>query len=159
MIVWTWLLKQWRIVAFAVVAALATWAWVVVGHWHEDSLALPKVKAQAKLDAAQAAAVLVSFKAAYASAQTASESYQHELEDLRNTPRPADPVVRVCRTAKPALPGSSPAKPGPDGAAPETGSVPASDLLDTGSLLGVGDRADEVSARLRALQDWVRSTR
>lgn len=155
MIAWTLLLKYWRIAAFAAVALLATWAWVVVGHWHEDSLTLPRVVAQAKADAAQAAATLDSWKKAYKSAQEASESYAHELESIHNQPTPSG-HISVCRsTSMPASPatGAGPGKPGATTAPAPV--VHPTDALAVGPLYDLARRCDELSAQVRALQQFI----
>lgn len=92
-------------------------------------------------------------------AQEASDSYAEELIALRAARAPAR-VVRVCpdtRAHVPAAPGpaaGADAPPTPGGALPP---VPGPDIGQR--LYSDAERADELSAQLRALQGWIRETR
>ena len=79
------------------------------------------------------------------------ESYEQELESLRNRPV-VRRVIRVC--ADPGDVQGSGAPGTADGTGPGTGELSGSVEFDTGPLRDLAREADEVSARLRALQEW-----
>ena len=142
-----------------IVAVLAIMyvGWLVNG-WRQDSH--DKAAAEAARDAAvrEAAQIAESLTEQIRASQEASEGYQNELATLRANRVPR--VVRLCSdpAAGVPAPGSTPG--GSDGPAPGPGSVPPSPGRDIGSgLYGVADTADELAARLRALQEWVKATR
>lgn len=85
--------------------------------------------------------------------QRTSKEYSEEINRLRTAKRP-DPVVRVCpapRVVQVPVPAT-----GTDGAPAEGGSVPEPVGRDIGpDLARLTEQADELSARLRALQAWV----
>ena len=156
-IVLAWLFKNWRLVAYGMAAVVLLWMLMLVRHWHADSLTLPRVVAQAKSDAAKAAQVLESTKAAYRAAQAASEGYQRELQVIASRPVPTTPV-RLCRAASSVRP-ASPATGGPSPVVPAAGVLPAEagGDIESGPDIGPALRAllreaDEVSARGRAIQ-------
>ena len=148
----------WRLVGFIAASIVAAWLWILVGHWHEDSLTLPRVVAQAKADASKAAQVLESTRTAYRAAQTASEGYQRELQQIASRPGPVGPV-RLCIPARRSVPAAGPAPGGSGPAVPATGVVPSGDAadLDQGQDIGpdlaaYAARCEQVSAQGRAIQ-------
>lgn len=83
-----------------------------------------------------------------------SKGYRDEIDSLRNRPVP---VVRVCNPPVPATKGESPTGPGAGEAAPGTGALPPQAGPDIGpGLAELADEADQMLARLRALQEYVR---
>ena len=148
----------WRLVGFCIAGLLAAWLWIVVSHWHEDSLTLPKVRAQAARDVADARAAVETMKVQYKAAQAASAGYQRDLQDIRNRPVPTGPV-RLCVPARPRVSAAgSPASglgpatalagvvPGPTGSDFEEGPDIRPDL--NALIL----RCEDVSSQVRGLQ-------
>lgn len=120
-------------VALCAIGVLA----VVVNGWRLDAAKVPALERQIE-DSAR------SLKRA----EEASIEFHKELADIRAT-RPA-PVIRLC--VNPVQTGPDPAS-GPDGPAGPAGVLPPAVGRDIGpELYGLADRADECSARLRALQ-------
>jgi len=149
----------WRLIGYgAAVAAVALMGWRVTV-WHTSHKALPGVQdalkaeqdclpdsrcqeRQKALEAAQAA-----------KAKEVVDSYEQELSDLRGRPVPTR-VIRVCRAANPGDVRDAGTAQGTDAARPGTGDVHAADEFNTGPLRDLAREADEVAARLRALQGW-----
>jgi hypothetical protein len=88
-------------IAVLVLGICAAFAYKVHG-WRQDALQLGAVRQE-----------MVALKAAQAASQKASEGLQDELQNLRNTRKPA-PAVRLCKPAKPVPPTGA----GRDGTAP-----------------------------------------
>jgi hypothetical protein len=123
-------------IAVLVLGICAAFAYKVHG-WRQDALQLGAVRQE-----------MVALKAAQAASQKASEGLQDELQNLRNTRKPA-PAVRLCKPAKPLPPTGA----GRDGTAPGAGELPQEAGPDIGAdLYGLADEADELAARLRACQ-------
>jgi hypothetical protein len=123
-------------IAVLVLGICAAFAYKVHG-WRQDALQLGAVRQE-----------MVALKAAQAASQKASEGLQDELQNLRNTRKPA-PAVRLCKPAKPVPPTGA----GRDGTAPGAGELPQEAGPDIGAdLYGLADEADELAARLRACQ-------
>jgi hypothetical protein len=148
----------WRLVGAAgAVVAVALMGWRVSA-WHESHKALPVI--QAALDAELACADGSECRARENRLQEAVghetvrivTGYEAELAALRGRkPR----VVRVCDGGGVSLPGT----PGSaDGTGPTPGVVSGQTGRDIGpDLYGLAREADEVSARLRAIQEWNRA--
>ena len=153
----TFLAKYWKLAAFAVLALVATWLWVTVAHWREDSIRLPQVEAKAEKDLADAARKIEHLQLAYENAYHASEGYQRELKILHDAATAAGPapVIRVCKPAK--LPSASIGKPsaGPDAATAGTGVLQETLDLDTGPLFADADIGDALSAQIRGLHEFI----
>lgn len=144
-------------VAAALLAALGLFGWRVHA-WHEGYKALAAERACepetecAKRAARFAEAQQKAAQAASQKAQEAVQSYEQEIASLRA--RPAR-VVRLCadqggvRDAAPAA--------GTDGPAAPAAVVSGQAGVDIGAdLYQLAKDADEVAARLRALQQWAR---
>ena len=155
----TWLLANWRLLAYAATAVAALWLALLVRHWHEDSLELPKVQAALETErscgegsqCAKRAAELTT--AAQAASRVIQDTYDAEIARVRSE-RPVR-VVRLCAPAN-HLSGAQPARPA-DGAGPAPDVVHGTvrENPDIGpALYALARDADEVSARLRALQQW-----
>lgn len=141
----------------AIVAALGLFGWRVHA-WHEGYKALAAERAcEPATECAKRAARFAEAqqKAAQAASQKAQEAvttYEQEIASLRA--RPAR-IVRLCpdsggvRDAAPAA--------GTDGAAAPAAVVSGQAGVDLGpDLYQLAKDADEVAARLRALQQWAR---
>jgi hypothetical protein len=152
----------WRLVgAVGMVVAVALMGWRVSA-WHEAYEALPGVKAAlAREEACGEGSKCDGRQQALEAAQTlvtqkVVANYEAELEALRNRPVPTR-VIRVCREARtgdvrfPSAPG------GTDGTGTPGGVVSGPDEFDTRPLRELAREADELSARLRALQGWNRA--
>ena len=146
----------WRLVAASVAlfAFLAVYWRVTV--WHDAYKTLPGVKAALKAEeACQEPSKCFTRQAklqadADAKSKEVIDGLEAEIADLRNRPIPRR-VIRVCNdrgVQSPVAPGA------PDGASPGTGDVHGTDEFDTGPLRSLAREADEVSAQLRALQQW-----
>ena len=146
-----------RVAAVAVLAtAIAVMVWRVVV-WHGAYEALPGVEAELEAErvcgeGSACAARVAALEAAQqeVSKQVVSD-YERELESLRNRPVERR-VIRVCPD-RGQVRGASPAGPA-DGASPAAGVVPGADEFDTAPLRDLARDADELAARLRALQQW-----
>lgn len=144
-------------VAAALLAALGLFGWRVHA-WHEGYKALAAERACepetecAKRAARFAEAQQKAAQAASQKAQEAVQSYEQEISALRS--RPAR-TVRVC--PDPGSVRNAAAAPGADGAPAPGAVVPAEAGRDIGpDLYQLAKDADEVAARLRALQQWAR---
>lgn len=143
-------------IAAAIVGAL-TWLGMIVNGWHEDARKVPLLQDQLE----RAAWALDRRIESERVVQAASKGYQDELSNLRSA-RDAAPVrsVRLCVVPEgPAGTGQpSGGEPGPDGATPGSGGVPPQAGPDIGpELYALIDRADELSAQVRGLQEYARS--
>jgi hypothetical protein len=77
-------LVPWRLIGFIAAAIVATWLWVTVMHWRDDSHALPKVKAEVTQLRAEKAAQKVAYDAAVKEAAritAANEKVAREVEN------------------------------------------------------------------------------
>ena len=148
----------WRLIgwgALVAVVALAGWR---VSAWRAAYVALPGVQEALALEEScedgsrcyERQRALQ--EAASHATVVAVESYEAELAALRG--RPAR-VVRLCREAGSGdVRGAGPAA-GPDGAGPAAGELPGKAGGDIGpGLYQLARDADEVAARLRALQQF-----
>jgi hypothetical protein len=127
--------------AILAVFAVLSFAAYKVNSWRQDALQLGAVRQE-----------MVELKAAQAASQKASQGLQDELQNLRNTRKPAPPV-RLCKPAKPVPEAGT----GRDGSAPGAGELPQEAGRDIGGdLYGLADEADELAARLRACQDLLK---
>lgn len=148
----------WRLIGYGIaVAALLALGWRV-NQWREGFHARAAAEARSEQIAKDAATTLATVTAQLRASYEASEGYQNELSTLRAARTPSRPV-RVCRDV-PAAPSNRPTPGGPDAATPGAGALPQEPGQDIGpDLYGQADEADELAARLRALQEWVRATR
>ena len=148
----------WRLIGYGLaVAALIAFGWRV-NEWRQGYHARAAAEARAEQIAKDSAKALETVTAQLRASYEASEGYQNELSSLRAARTPSRPV-RVCRDVPAASPNRTAAS-GPDAAAPASGALPQEPGPDIGpDLYRDADDADEVSARLRALQEWVRATR
>jgi hypothetical protein len=127
-------------IAVLVLGICAAFAYKV-NSWRQDALELGAVRQE-----------MVELKAAQAASQEASQGLQDELQNLRNTRKPA-PVVRMCKPAKPVPEAGA----GRDGSTPGAGELPQEAGRDIGGdLYGLADEADELAARLRACQELLK---
>ena len=149
---------QWRkaiLVATAVITCgLLLWR---VSAWHDAYEALPALESALKAErlcgeGSDCAARQAALEAAQA--ETTAKvvaTYENELADLRNRPL-VRRVIRVC--ADPGdVQGAAPTGT-VDGTGPASGELHGSVELDTAPLRSLAREADEVAARLRALQQW-----
>jgi hypothetical protein len=132
------------------------WLGFIVKGWKDDAALLALRTAERD----QAYADLEQRSADFAEVQEASHAYQTELADLRTAHAlERVPVVRLCKPAPQAQPRLSPTVPGPDAASPAPGILPSAPELQAGPDIGPGlfadaDRADELSAQVRGLQQY-----
>lgn len=147
--------------AAVALAALVALGWRING-WKRDAEALPgaqealaaEVACQAPSKCAERVAALQAAQAAVS--QQVVQSYEQEIAVLRDRPVRTR-TVRLCPEAaagdvRDADPAGS-----PDGAGPGTGIIhgQAGPTPDIGpSLYALAAEADEIAARLRALQSW-----
>lgn len=146
--------RQWVQIGAAVVGLLILVACgITVLHWRSEAAKVPGLK-QEIVEYEQSIERLTRDVAA---ANQASVGYQQELKRLRDS-RPAVPArpVRVCREPVQAGTGGS-AGAGSDAGAATGGLVPQEPGPDIGpELYGQADRADELSAQIRGLHQYVR---
>lgn len=138
-----------RLAAYALLAAVLVGGWWYVGHLQD------RAEAATRLEVAYSALVAVTRERERNAAETQTR-YQTELDGLRAGRTAGARVIRVCDAPRP-VPASGSAAGQPDGSPAGAGSVQAEPGRDLGpALYGEADRADELSAQLRALQDWIR---
>jgi hypothetical protein len=146
--------KQWLQLGAAVaVLAILVWAGLAIVHWKHEAAKVPGLKQEIATYEQQ----IKDYQADVASANKASAGFQAELERLRNA-RPVGPapVVRVCRDAT-AVPAGGTAKPRPDEGASTGGVLPQEPGPDIGpALYSDADLADELSAQIRGLHEYIR---
>jgi hypothetical protein len=147
-----------RVAAVAVLAtAIAVMVWRVVV-WHGAYEALPGVEAalEAEKLCGEGSACAARVAALEAAQQEVSKQvvsdYERELADLRNRPIPVR-TVRLCPD-RGAVRGAGSAGPA-DGTGAAADVVPGAAGPDIGpELYQLARDADEISARLRSLQQW-----
>jgi len=146
----------WRLIGYgALAAAVGLLTWRVIA-WHSAYKALPGV--EAALEAEVACGEGSECQKRQAALQAAAEAksaevvagYEQELADLRNRPL-VRRVIRVCNDGGVQSTGTPSST---NGASPGTGELHGSTEFDTGPLRNLAREADEVAARLRALQGW-----
>jgi hypothetical protein len=146
-----------RLAGIAVIAGLLIWLGLIVNGWRNDAERLAIVE----LERDQALADLSQERLNVVEAQEASRGYQSELQDLRvAATRERIPVVRLCKSAPQAREPLPAAGAGPDAAAAPSGPLPQEDEVhrDLGpELFELADRADELSAQVRGLQEYAGS--
>lgn len=150
----------WRAIgAIALVLAVAACGWRV-SVWRDAYKALPGVQdALAREEACADGSNCYERQrglqeAAGHATVVAVESYEAELAVLRSRP-PVRRVIRVC-TGAGHLPVPGSTRPA-DGAPPGAGLVHGPAEFDPQPLFDLASEADEVAARLRALQDYSRA--
>ena len=147
----------WRLIGAAglvVAVALAGWR---ISTWRDAYRTLPGV--QDALDREEACADGSKCyerqrglqEAAGHATVVAVESYEAELAALRSRP-PVRRVIRVCPDPDNLQNASAPGA--ADGTGPAAGVISGSVEFDTAPLRNLAREADEVAARLRALQQW-----
>ena len=113
----TWLLKNWRLIGYAIVILVLIWAALVVRHWHEDStVALPKAVAALKAEvacepASECGKRVAAMQAAHKAIQDeTARKYETRFAEIAARPVPREPV-RLCRPAnnRVRVPGAAPA--------------------------------------------------
>jgi hypothetical protein len=165
-VILAWVVRNWRLVAYAVAALAVLWFLMLVKHWHHDStVALPEAQAALEAEAACAAGSECAKRVAAAQSAAAErqrvadlevlDGYQKGLQAVADyaAAHPA-PSVRLCRpTGEPVVRVPDPAG-AADGPAPG-GDVQVQASGDIGQrLFDLADDADRQSVKLRALQDW-----
>ena len=133
---------------------------LIVKNWHDEAARVPVLEAEI----AQAKVTVETERRLKTEADAASRGYQDELEKLRAA-RAAAPVrtVRLCiNPAVPAHGEGAAAQPGSDGAAAPGGEFSEGTGSNTGQgpdigpdLAALADRADQLSAQVRGLQDYI----
>lgn len=152
----------WRAIgAIALVLAVAACGWRV-SVWRDAYKALPGVQdALSREEACEDGSRCYERQrglqeAAGHATVVAVESYEAELAELRSRP-PVRRVIRVCPdpgTGHLPVPGTAR---GPDGATAPAGLVHGPAEFDPQPLFDLAREADELSARLRALQEYSRA--
>lgn len=149
-------IRQWlQIGAVIAVLAVLVWAGLAVVHWKNEAAKVPGLKQEIATYEQQ----IKDYQDDVDNANKASAGFQAELERLRNarTVGPT-PVVRVCRDA-PAVPAGGAAKPRPDEAPAAGGLLPQEPGPDIGpALYSDADLADELSAQIRGLHEYISTT-
>ena len=147
----------WRAIgAGAAWGAVALMGWRV-SVWKQAHEALPGVRdalerEEACLDGSKCADRVAALVARQEQATAeAVAGYEKELADLRNRP-PVRRVIRVCPDPDNLQNASAPGA--ADGTGPAAGVISGSVEFDTAPLRNLAREADEVAARLRALQQW-----
>jgi len=152
----------WRLIGAGVaVAALVAFGWRV-NEWRQGYHGKAAAEARTAEIAKEASEAMVLLAERHRQALEASEKHQDELSTLRaaRDAAPPAPVLRLCREPRvPAPSASGGSTPGPDAARASGGEFQEETRFDTRPLYDEADRADELAARLRALQEWVRATR
>lgn len=147
----------WRLIgAVGLVAVVALMGWRVT-RWHDAYAALPGLRdALAREEACEEGSQCAGRVAALVARQEqatreAIAVYEQELADIRNRP-PVRRVIRVCPDPGDVrVPGTAA---GTDGTAAPGGIISGPIEFDTQPIFDLAREADEVAARLRALQGW-----
>jgi hypothetical protein len=148
----------WRAGLAIALVGLFTLAGWRLSVWHRAYEAYPALQAQLAAEVAceagtECSARLAAFQERQAAVSTqVVEDYEQELADLRARPVERR-VIRVCPPASGDVRHAGAARPA-HGAGPAAGGVPRAIEFDTGALRDLARDADELSARLRALQQW-----
>lgn len=148
-----WLIRYLPHIALAAAFGLGT-IWVVHQRARADA-------AEARAEAAEAAAAQAQAALERAAedariARKATEGYLNEIDRLR-VRQPAR-AVRVCPQPAPRVSEVPGAPGGTDAPSAPGGELPAGTGQDIGPrLYSEADRADELAARLRALQEWLKA--
>lgn len=142
--------------AAVVVLGLLAWLGFIVNGWRQDAALVPVLEDRI----VQANAQIASERQAVATVQLASKGFQDELATLRSA-RAAAPArsVRLCVVpATAASAGPRTGEPGSDGATTGAGQLPPVAGPDIGAdLYAIADRADDLVAQCRGLQNLERS--
>lgn len=152
-------LPSWvRWVGFGIVGLCLLWLGLVLKGWHDDSQALPGVKAERDAARAETAQVRADLTAEAFRLAKVNEGLSDENEILRRQ-RESVPVrsVRLCPAARPAEQANPAAPSGGDAAATGSGvlSPEAGPGPDIGpALFALADEADELLRRYRGLQEY-----
>lgn len=148
----------WRLVgAGALVAAVALMGWRV-SVWHSSHKARPGLEKALKAEQGCEPDSRCAERQKALEARQAEVSkevirvYEEEIAALRARPVPSR-VIRVCKTPSGDLRDASGAQ-GADGSPTEAGGIHGEVEFDTSPLRDLAREADEVSARLRALQGF-----
>jgi hypothetical protein len=150
----------WKLVGYAVaVLAILALGWRI-SVWRDAYKALPEVKAALEAEVAckvpsKCAERVAALQARQAViSETVVRGYEDEIKSLRD--RPVPQPIRLRCTARDSYVPSANATGPPDGTGSLSGVVPEPDGRDINvqALYGLAQEADEVAARLRALQGW-----
>ena len=154
-VILAFLAKHWRLVAYAVAAAVAVWFLLLVRHWRNDSTVdLPKAEAALKLEVecgvgSECAARLVRLEEQQrAISAKVSQEYHDEIDALNARPITRR-VIRVC--APPDNLRDAPVAGGTGTGTAPGGLVHGADEFDTRPLFDLARRADQLSAQTRAI--------
>jgi hypothetical protein len=150
----------WKLVGYAVaVLAILALGWRI-SVWRDAYKALPEAKAALEAEVACLAPSKCAERVAALQArqavisETVVRGYEDEIKSLRDRPVTVR-TVRLCPDSRAGgVSGSNPAA-GTDGASPTAGELHGSAQPDIGpDLYQLARDADEIAARLRALQGW-----
>ena len=152
-----WCLKNWRLLAYAVAAAVLVWLLLLVRHWRTDSVVeLPKAQAAllneqecGPTSECQKRTVALVARQAEESAKVVKE-FNDEITALNARPMPTR-VIRVCRDPRSSNVRDASAPPGTGAGTAPAGLVHGADEFDTRPLFDLARRADALSAQARAI--------
>ena len=148
----------WRAIGYAAMVAAVAFAGWRVNTWHDSYKALPAVREALKREEGCLPNSKCSERQKALQAEVAKvtvevvNGYEKELADLRNRP-PVTRIIRVCKAPPDNLSGK-PSPTGTNGTSAGTGGVYEVDEFNPQPLFDLALKADEVSARLRALQGF-----
>lgn len=145
-----------KLIGAGLVLGAIVWLGLIVNGWRNDAAQVPVLEDRIRTATAQ----IEQERQAVKDAQKASEGYQNELATLRSA-RSAAPAraVRLCNVPASPAAGEVPGpESGPDGSASGSGGVPPRAGPDIGPrLYASADRADDLSAQVRGLQEYARA--
>jgi len=150
-------------VGFGIVGLCLLWLGLVLKGWHDDSQALPGVKAERDAARAETAQVRADLTAEGFRLAKVNEGLSDENEILRRQ-RESVPVrsVRICPAARPAGQADSAAPSGGDAAAAGAGLLQEEGRWDPEPGPDIGpdvyalfDEADELLRRYRGAQEYI----
>lgn len=152
----------WRLVGWGAAAAAVLLLGWRIHAWREAYQALPAAQEalQNEIECGEGSNCAERVAALQARSEAVSATtvarYEDEIAKLRDRP-PVRRVIRVCPPADPGDLRHADATGAADGAGPTAGELLGSVELDTAPLRDLARDADEVAARLRALQEWNRA--
>lgn len=152
----------WKWIAAGVLGLALVLTGVRINAWRHAYLELQDVQAalEAERDCAEgtecAKRAAEATEKAQAATTEAVASYESELESLRNRPPVPARVIRVCPAASGDVRHAA-APSGTDGTGPASGVIHGPVEFDPRPLFDLAREADQLAARLRALQDYSRA--